>query len=169
VTIVVDRQLWFDSCLADTGIWLAFFWLFAGGIFFVGWIWQRRGEARAKTLMAQSVVGTVLITIIVLVQPFPPEIVRISIADTGLEVRRCHRWTDEMQTYPVADVEFRYEQEERGSKKIVHHLLTMHRRGRPERLGSVEFVPRYSFDFEALRQLAPAALRQYEIARQPLR
>jgi hypothetical protein len=103
-------------------------------------------------------------------RPLPPRIVRISIADAGLEVRRCQGWTDEMQTYPVTDVEFGYERKEtrgRALSKGVHHLLTMHRRGHPERLGSVEFQPEYRFDFEVLRQLAPTALRQYELTRRP--
>jgi hypothetical protein len=116
--------------------------------------------------MDLSAGSAVFLTLVFLVRPFPPEIVRLSVIDTRLEVRRCHVWSEQIQSYPVTDIEFRYERDERGSKKVVHHLLTMYRRGDPERLGSIEFVPRYRFDFGALRWIAPGALSQYELARQ---
>jgi hypothetical protein len=165
MTTIIERQLWFDSCPADSFIPLALFCFVTGGIFFAAWTWRRRGSARTQ-LMVLSGGWAVFLTIIFLVRPFPPEIVRLSVIDTRLEVRRCHVWSDQMQSYPVTDIEFRYEREERGWNKVVHHLLAMYRRGDPERLGSVEFLPRYRFDFGALRQLAPSALHQYELARQ---
>ena len=161
MTAIVDRQLWFDSCPADAFIPLALFCFGAGGIFYIALVWLCPGSAR-KQLMVLSVGWAVFLIIIFLIRPFPPEIVRLSVHDTLLEVRRCHVWTDQIQTYPGTDIEFRYERGERGLKKVVRHLLTVYRRGDPEELGSVEFVPRYRFDFGALRQLAPTALRQYE-------
>jgi hypothetical protein len=163
MTTIINRRLWFDSCPADSFIPLALFCLAAGGIFYAAWVWRRRGSTQ---LMILSTGWAVFLTIMFLVRPFPPEIVRLSVDDTRLEVRRCHVWSDQIQIYPVADIEFRYEREERGRNKIVHHLLTLYRRGDPERLGSLEFLPRYTFDFGALRRLAPIALRQYELARQ---
>jgi len=165
MTTIIDRQLWLDSCLADGFIPLALFCFVAGGTFYVAWVWRRLGSAMTQ-IMVLSAGWAVLLTIIFLVRPFPPEIVRLSVIDTRLEVRRCHVWSDEIQMYPLTDIEFRYEREERGWKKVVHHLLTMYRPGDPERLGSVEFLPKYRFDFGALRQLAPIALHQYELARQ---
>jgi hypothetical protein len=64
--------------------------------------------------------------------------------------------------YPATDIEFRYQLEERGAKRIPHHQLVLFRRSSGENLGAVELHNEHRFNFAALRQLAPAALADYQ-------
>jgi hypothetical protein len=167
--IVIDHALWFDSCEGHSAVVLAFLYLIFGSIFGIANVVRRRSpkpeiKGSSVGMMIFSGIGLIALTLICLFWPFPPEIVRVSILGPHIELRRCYTWSHDRLVYPAADIEFRYRREEHGTKRMVHHMLVIERRGQSKPLGSVEFVPKYKFDFVALRQLAPAAVLEYERA-----
>jgi hypothetical protein len=106
-----------------------------------------------------------VIFVIYSLSPTLAEVVRIAAVGDRIEVRRCKGVFEDMQSYPAADVLFRYDRQERGERRIVHHMLVMERRGTSEKLGDIEFVPKNSFDLDALGKVAPQALADYNRGR----
>ena len=94
----------------------------------------------------------------VLLSSFPPEIVRIALSDGQIELRSCHRFEASTQRYAASDIEFGYERRERRP----YHVLVIRPRAGGDALGALDFLPPDRFNFAALRELAPAAVRAFE-------
>jgi len=193
--ILVERNLWFDSCAAEMSLVLLLWLVFCSGLFLIAKKVRDRpamlGElatglaerlgARPRSIRAQPdvlgyirgssegimilAVGMWLFLLAVIVF-WPmlysyPETVRITAVGAQVEVLACAGFREVRTSYPAAEVDLRYKREERGSKPVVHHMLVLHRRATGEQLaGGVDFVPRFRFNFAALRQFAPEAVAE---------
>jgi hypothetical protein len=100
-------------------------------------------------------------TPIIALDPFPPQLVRLTLAQDQLDVRRCHRWASDIRYYPLSDVDISSELQRRGSKKVPHHLLVLRDTRNKVPIGSMELTGSTQVNFPLLRQIAPFAARQY--------
>jgi hypothetical protein len=166
---IYSNPLWFDSCVADAFMT----WAITGLVLIaiaVAVEWMRRrapsGPMRnsGRGLQYGFAILFLAVTVMILMQPFPPRFVQIAMADGQIALRVCNRFSDVRQVRRLDELTFRYVMDERGTQKIRHHMLVVGAQGAPEPIGSIEFLPESRFDFTALQKIAPAALAQYRSA-----
>jgi hypothetical protein len=165
-TNLAYKPLWFDSCAADTGMTLLILSAFIAALLGIAFLIANGSSSviargRAKGVMGLCLFWLFIGTPILALDPFPPQLVRLTVGHDQLEVRSCHRWVSDIRHYPLADVDFSSELERRGSKKIIHHLLVMRDTRNKVVIGSFELTGRTHINFPLLRQIAPFAARQY--------
>jgi hypothetical protein len=165
-TNLAYKPLWFDSCTADTGITLMMVWVGLGGIAGIAYVIALTSSSslaggRAKGLMSLCFFWFIICTNLCVMDPFPPQLVRLTLARHQLEVRSCHRWVSYIRRYPLSDVDISSELQRRGSKKVPHYLLALRDTRNKVPIGSIELTGSTHINFPLLRQIAPFAARQY--------
>jgi hypothetical protein len=166
--VVAEKPLWFGSCVGETVVTLAIVYLLFGASFTFARIvrrWRADDDTWAFTTALTWFlgIGAALMTVASFAWPFPPQIVRLRLFEDSVEIRVCRTQSEHVRTYQLKDVAFDYVREERGTQRVVHHMLEARLRG-GENLGAIELVERNRFHLAGLRKLAPAAAEQYERA-----
>jgi hypothetical protein len=130
--VLVNRNLWFDNCVADTIMLYVFVLLFFGSLFLVlkvvEWRKPLNPSQKGQLIGVKYVVaGWPIILLVILIvyssQQSLADVVRIVVVENQVQVRRCIGVFENPKQYAAEDILFQYERDERGTRKIVHHCL----------------------------------------------
>jgi hypothetical protein len=160
---IYEQKLWFDSCAADSAILVLSIALVLGGIAVViryinincevsSSYWRIRGyaiECLCWALLLLSCTAYIF-------DWGPGRIIRLAILGNNIEVVKCAARAAVQHAYPLADIAFDYHFEEWPE----HHMLDIRNQPTGEQVARIEM--RGSFDFQALRKLAPNAWAAYQ-------
>jgi hypothetical protein len=163
---IYEQKLWFDSCAADSAILVLSIALVLGGFAVViryiniNWgvsssYYRNRGYAIEYLCWA-----LVLLSCTAYIFDWGPgRTVRLAILGNNIEVLKCAARAAVRHAYPFADIAFDYHFEAWPE----HHMLDIRNQQTGEQVARIEL--RGSFDFQALRKLAPNAWAAYQCQR----
>jgi hypothetical protein len=165
-TTIYEQKLWFDSCAADSAISALSLALMFGGVAVVIRYINIKWEVSSSYWQARGYFGEYFCWALLLLSCTayifdwgPGRTVRLAILGNNIEVVKCAARAAVRHAYPLADIAFDY----RFEAPPEHHMLDIRNQQTGEQVATIEM--RGSFDFQALRKLAPSVWAAYQCQR----